>query len=223
MWISLGRLGNWYLETDTSRRRRRRGRGSNPVSYMSSWNRVPKSPKFPTHRSLLIATESPLSHPPGYLVNSPVNHPASNRAGCSPSYPVRNPENYLACCSVSYSAGYPERNSASCSESCRESNWEDSPSDCPGSHRASNPESNLPINGADNLLNYSESNPADSPAGCLGKRGLYRAEFDASAPRDCPRFPPACRAVVRFCSPLPTPYSRLPPILPRHYDLLCLA
>jgi len=170
---------------------------------MSSSGRSLRFPNFVISNWLFVILLSPLSHLPGYSGSYPASNLERNSAGCSAGNPVRNPESHLVCYSVSYSAGYPERNSASCPESSRESNWEDSSSDCSENCPASSPESNLPSNEAGNPLSYSESYPADSPASCLGNFGQS----------------PACLAVIRLCSPLPTPYSRLPPALPRHHDL----
>ena len=178
-----------------------------PVSYMSSSNPTPKVRKFITHRSLLIAEESPVSHPPSYCGSNSASYPEGNSRDCSAGNPVRNPESYLVCYSVSNRASYLERNSASCSESCLGRNPAESSSGYPENRRASNPQSNLPSNGAENLLSYSESCPADSSASCLGSFGRS------------PDANPACRAAIRFCSPLPTPYPQLPPVLPRDHDL----
>lgn len=170
---------------------------------MSSSSPAPKVRKSITHRSLLIAEESPLPHPPSYYGSYSASYAEGDSGDYPADYPVRNLEIYLAYYSVSYRASYPERNSASYSKSCGESNWENSPSDCPENCPASCPESNLPSNEAGNPLSYSEINPADSPANCLGNS----------------RPSAACRSTVRFSPPLPTPYSRLPVFLPRHHDL----
>ena len=138
-----------------------------PVSYMSSSNPTPKVRKFITHRSLLIAEESPVSHPPSYCGSNSASYPEGNSRDCSAGNPVRNPESYLVCYSVSNRASYLERNSASCSESCLGRNPAESSSGYPENRRASNPQSNLPSNGADNPPDSSEDYPENSLPGHL--------------------------------------------------------
>ncbi len=121
-------------------------------------NRTPQSCKFLTHRSLLIAGESTLSHSPSYSVRNWVSHPAANRAGHSLSYPVRNPANCLDGNPASYRAGYSPENPTSYWESYRDSNSAGYSADCPDNRPERNPESNR--------ADYSESYPADSLPGC---------------------------------------------------------
>lgn len=149
---------------------------------MSSCDQARKSANFSIHRSLLITSLSPLSRPPGCLVNCPAGYPLENPE----SYPDRNPG--------SYSAGYPEENSESYPGSRGEGSSADCSADSPANRPGSNSESNLPDNPENNLPSYSESCWVDCPAGCL-EDYLDRAGRDASTgsgPRLCP---------VRGCSP----------------------
>jgi hypothetical protein len=134
-------------------------------------NRTPKSCKFITHRSLLIAGESPLSRSPSYSAKSWVNHPASNRTGYSLSYPVRNSVSYLDGYGAGDRASYSPENSASYWESCRDSNSAGRSASRPDNRWERNPESNRERNGAD----YSESYSADSSPDCLAS---YPESFD---------------------------------------------
>ena len=124
---------------------------------MSPWNRTTKSPKSLTCGSLLIAGESTLPHPPGYLVKHAVNCPERSLAGHSPRYSVRNPENYLGGYSISYRAGCLPENPASCRAGCMDSDSADYSADCPDNRPERNPESNPESNGA----GYSERYSAD--------------------------------------------------------------
>jgi len=109
-----------------------------------------------------------------------VNHPAGNWAGYSPSYPVKNPENNLAGYPASYWTGYLPENPASYSGSYRGSNSAGYSADC----RDYCPERNPESNGANNLLNYSESNSVcslpDCPASYL--TGFVRRRRAGQAP-----------------------------------------
>lgn len=135
---------------------------------MSHSNPALEFRKFITHRSLLIARESPLPRPLSYSARYSPGSPASSSAGRPEGYPVRNLESCLACYSVSSSAGYPEMNSASYSESCRDRCSASRSAERPEDRPASSPDSNLPSNGAENPLSYLESSAASSPADCLG-------------------------------------------------------
>jgi len=146
---------------------------SSPVSYMLPRNRASKSRKFFAHSSLLIADESPLSHPPGYSVSYSPSCLEGNPEDCPAGHSERNLESYLVCCSVSYLTGYPERNSESCLGSRGGRYPASSSPRCPENRSGSNPESNLLSNGADNPLGYSESNPADSSASCSDDSGRH--------------------------------------------------
>ena len=128
---------------------------------MSPRNRTTKSCKFLTHRSLLIAGESPLSHPPSYSVRSWANHPASNRASPSPSYLVRNPVNCLDGNPVSDRAGNSPENPASYGESYSDSNSAGYSADCPDNRSERNPESNRESDKADCSESYSVDSPPD--------------------------------------------------------------
>jgi hypothetical protein len=142
---------------------------------MSPRDRPTKSPKFLTHRSLLIAGESPLSHSPGYLVKCRVNRLESNPAGYSPRYPVRNPESYWDNYPASYWAGHLPESPLSNREDCLDSNSAGSSDDCPDNRLERNPESNLPSNGAGNSPDNSESNSVDSLPDCSAS---YPESFD---------------------------------------------
>ena len=133
---------------------------------MLPWSRHEKSPKFRAHRPLLITGESPLSHPPGYLVNSPVNHPEGHLAGYSPSHTARNPKSDSAGYPSSYWTSYPPENPVSSGEDCQDSNSADPSAGCPDNRPERNPGSNRENNGADNLPDNSESNSADSLPDC---------------------------------------------------------
>gem|GEM_PF-5941784 len=120
-------------------------------------------PKFITHRSLLIASVSPLPHSPSYLVKYPVNYLAGNRADYSPRYPVRNPAGYLDGYPASYWASYLPENLVSYSVGYPDSNSAGYPANCPDSSSESNPASNWGNNPPD----YSESYWVDSLPDCL--------------------------------------------------------
>ena|GEM_PF-3673986 len=91
------------------------------VSYSSHQSQARRSPKFITHRSLLITSSPPLPHYLSYSGGCSADCPGSYPGDCFAGYPVRNPESYPARNSVSYSAGCGEGNSVSCPERCWES------------------------------------------------------------------------------------------------------
>ena len=130
---------------------------------MSPRTQARKSPKLLTCHSLSIAGESTLSHPPSYLVKNPVNHPASKRAGYSPSNPVRNPESYLDGYLAGYRAGYSPENLSNYSGSYWDSNSADHSAHCLDNRRERNSESNRESNEVD----YSEIYSVDSLPDCL--------------------------------------------------------
>jgi hypothetical protein len=111
---------------------------------MSPGKLGPKSSKFRAQRSLLIVSVSTLSRPPGYLVNCPVNHRESNRAGYSPSHSVRNSASHLDGYPGSYWAGYFPENPAGSREGCPDSNPAGYSAGCPDNRPESNVGDNLP-------------------------------------------------------------------------------
>jgi len=135
---------------------------TNLVSYMSPRIRTSKSPKFLTHCSLLIATESPLSRPLGCSEKHTVNCLASNSAGYSPRHPERSKGSYSDDNPTSYRADHLPENLVSSREDCPDSDSADPSADCPYNHPAGNSERNLPGNWANNLSGYSESSSMNS-------------------------------------------------------------
>ena len=126
-----------------------------PVYYMSPRNQDPKSSKFSVYRSLVIAAESPLSHPLSCLVNRRAMHPAGNTEGHSPLHADGHLARHSACCQ----AGYVPENLASNRENCLACTSAGHSADSPDNRRAGNTESSPPSNEADN--------PLDSSADCL--------------------------------------------------------
>ena len=121
-----------------------------------------ESPKFLTHSSLLIAGESPLSHPLSYSVKNWTNHPTGNRASYSPCDSGRNPENNLPGNPASHCAGYLPGNPASNGEGRLDTCSAGCSANCPDNHPERNRDSNLQSNGSGNLPDNSESDSADS-------------------------------------------------------------
>jgi len=144
------------------------------------------------------------------LVNSPVNHPAGNRADHSPSYLVRNPENYVTGYSASYWMGCLPENPASYSRGYRDSNSANYSADCRDNRPGRNPESNGASNGADNPFSYPEGNPADSSAG-------HRVSSSYNSGRHVEGCPQPCRRPAQGHDPIPPGnWDRAP-----SRDLLC--
>jgi hypothetical protein len=106
-----------------------------------------------------------LSHLPSYSGSYSASYPEGNSddyaAGCT----ERNLESYLGRCLVRYWTDYLDENLTSYWTCGWDSNPVERSSDCPGNRRGSSLESSLPSNGANNLLGYSESNPAGSSTG----------------------------------------------------------
>jgi hypothetical protein len=125
-----------------------------------------KCPNFSILNSLFTISVSPLSRHPGCSGGSSASNPQSNPGGCPADYPARNPKSYLAGCWVSYLASYLEENSASYLADCPDRRPAGCVADCSEDCSEGSPERNLPGNGEDSLISYSESNSADSPAGC---------------------------------------------------------
>ena len=136
-----------------------------PVYYMSPRNQAPKSSKFSVYRCLIIAAESPLSHPLSCLVNCRAIHPASNLAGYYPRHPVRNPESCLGGYRANNRSGYLPENPASSRENCLACNSAGHSADSPDNSRAGNTESNPLSNGAGNPPDSSADCPANSLPG----------------------------------------------------------
>ena len=137
-----------------------------PVSYMSHRDQSRQSCKFITHRSLLVADVSPLSHLHGYSGSYSARCPEGSSEDCPAGYPERNLESYPDCYSVNCRASYLEGNSESYPESSGDRCCAGSPADSPDNRSVCSPESNLPSCWENNP----ESNPPDSSVGSLPRQ-----------------------------------------------------
>lgn len=98
---------------------------------MSSGRQTPKSPKFRTHRSLLIASQASLSHPPDSVVNCRGNHQEDNPADSSPDYATDSPEHHVIDCLENRGEDNLPESLADNLDHCLKNHAADNSADCP--------------------------------------------------------------------------------------------
>jgi hypothetical protein len=139
-------------------------------------NLAPKSRKFITHRSLLIADESPLPHPPSYSESYSEDCSGGNPEGYLPGYLEGNsgvnPDGYRA----GYSPRNPESSRGDCPDSNSAGRSGNRRENCPESNSESYPESNS----KDCLPGYSEdySGNFDPRPFCCKAAGAQLLQLD---------------------------------------------
>ncbi len=170
-------------------------------------------PNCLSNRALGRFLETPLPHPPGYVVKCAVDSPESSLAGYSPRYSVRYPESYLGGYPASYWADYSPENPASDREVCLDRNSAGNSAGCPDNRPEGNPERNLRSNGAGSPVNSLPGFPG-LPSGVLPfLRGFPML---GSAGHSCfviPSLPGQWRSVIGcsscWLSPRRSPFGRL--------------
>jgi len=129
------------------------------VYYMSPGNPAPKSCKYITYHSLLIASESPLSRSPGYLVSYRASHLHGSRAGRSQDHLPDCAENPPDNCLLDHLAGNSRMN--------LQRHREDDSIRSPTDHCADRAENHLEKNPAGNSAGNLTSCLVDSPVNHL--------------------------------------------------------